>query len=199
MPVEQPANWRHALRRELKRKRLAATRDYRTRAAQAIAANLWESRMLARKRDIAIYLAVGGEVDCTGIAAGARLRNLRIFAPVIAGKRLIFAPLDTAAKLRPNRFSIDEPAVARKLMRLPQQLDAVIVPLLGFDNNGNRLGMGGGYYDRSFAFRKQRRAWRRPLLIGVAYSFQQVDAIQTEPWDIPLDAVITEQEFRKNL
>jgi 5-formyltetrahydrofolate cyclo-ligase len=168
MPVEQPANWRHALRRELKRKRLAATRDYRTRAAQAIAANLWESRMLARKRDIAIYLAVGGEVDCTGIAAGARLRN-------------------------------DEPAVARKLMRLPQQLDAVIVPLLGFDNNGNRLGMGGGYYDRSFAFRKQRRAWRRPLLIGVAYSFQQVDAIQTEPWDIPLDAVITEQEFRKNL
>lgn len=199
MPVEQPANARRALRRKLKRQRRDTSRDFRSRAARAIAAKLWQSRILGRRRDLAIYLAAGGEVDCGEIAAGAGLRNLRIFAPLIAGKRLIFAPLEASTKLRKNRFSIDEPAVPRKRGRLPQQLDAVIVPLLGFDNSGNRLGMGGGYYDRSFAFRKQRRRWRRPLLIGVAYSFQQVEAIPTETWDVPLDAVITEQELRKNL
>jgi 5-formyltetrahydrofolate cyclo-ligase len=192
MPVEQPANQRQALRRELKRKRLAAADEFRSRAAKAIAANLWKSRMLARKRDIAIYLAVGGEVDCEAIVAGARLRNLRIFAPVIAGKRLNFAPLETTTKLRKNRFSIEEPVVTRKLMRLPQQLDAVIVPLLGFDNNGNRIGMGGGYYDRSFHFLRQRVHWAHPRLIGFAYESQCVESLVRFDWDVPLDAVVTE-------
>ena len=77
---------------------------------------------------------------------------------------------------------------------MARQLDVVIAPLVAFDESLNRLGMGGGYYDRTFAFRKRARVLRRPVLIGVAYSFQRVDRLQPENWDVPLDVVITEKE-----
>ena len=72
----------------------------------------------------------------------------------------------------------------------------MLVPLVGFDGAGNRLGMGAGYYDRTFAFRHARRHWRGPRLIGVAYDCQEVDAIDDRAWDVPLDGVVTESGVR---
>ena len=76
----------------------------------------------------------------------------------------------------------------------------VLAPLVAFDGDGNRLGQGGGYYDRAFAFRKAATHWRRPLLVGLAYDFQQAGKLSTKPTDVPLDAVVTERrtlEFRR--
>jgi len=89
-----------------------------------------------------------------------------------------------------NRFNITEP-IDQSATVTAEQLDAVLVPLLGFDQMGNRLGMGGGFYDRSFEFRI-KSATKTPVLIGVAYDFQQLDNLPAEPWDVPLDIIITE-------
>jgi len=71
-------------------------------------------------------------------------------------------------------------------------LHVLIVPLVGFDDNGNRLGMGGGYYDATLSFLRRRRIWRKPFLIGLAYECQRAARIPSETWDIRLDAVLTE-------
>ena len=76
----------------------------------------------------------------------------------------------------------------------------VFLPLTAFDARGNRLGQGGGYYDRAFAFRSHAEHWRRPLLVGLAYEFQHAGELQAKPTDVPLDAVVTERriyEFRR--
>ena len=75
-------------------------------------------------------------------------------------------------------------------------LDLVLVPLVAFDDRGNRLGMGGGYYDQTFAFLSQRQHYRRPTLLGVAYEFQRLVALPVQAWDIPLDGVATEKRVQ---
>jgi len=79
-------------------------------------------------------------------------------------------------------------------MRTPlAALDIALVPLVAFDDYGRRLGMGGGYYDRTFAYLRHREHWRRPKLIGVAFEFQRVAELPAQPWDVPLDGIITEK------
>jgi len=139
-------------------------------------------------------MAVAGEVDCAALIKTGWLRKKRIFAPVLAKKRLKFAPLVPGSKLVPNRFGIFEPAHVERDLLDPKHLDAVVVPLLAFDENLNRVGMGAGFYDRTFAFSTRRSIWRSPLLVGLAYSFQRVDTLHAHAWDVPLHRVITEQE-----
>ena len=74
-------------------------------------------------------------------------------------------------------------------------MDVILLPLVAFDRKGYRLGMGGGYYDRSLAFRRSRQQWRRPRLIGVAHSCQQHPGLPQQHWDVPLDCIITESEI----
>src|SRR5204863_9012935 len=91
--------------------------------------------------------------------------------------------------LRPNRLGIGEPATAATIGA--RWLDVVFLPLVGFDAQGVRLGTGGGYYDRAFAFRRWRSAWHVPRLVGLAYAFQQVERIAPAGHDVLLDAVVT--------
>jgi len=103
-----------------------------------------------------------------------------------------FAQITTAARsLRRNRFGIAEPEGAR--LASARLLDVVFLPLVGFDRHGVRLGMGGGYYDRAFAFRRLRTVWHAPLLVGIGYASQQVEHIAPAAHDVPLDLVITER------
>jgi 5-formyltetrahydrofolate cyclo-ligase len=119
---------------------------------------------------------------------------MRIFLPVLTGRQLIFAPLNKHTQLRRNRYQILEPVYTRNKCIRPRDLDVVIVPLVAFDQSGNRIGMGGGFYDRTFAFMKHRATLKRPLLVGVAYDFQRVSGLQTQTWDVPMHVVITEKE-----
>lgn len=195
MPISTSQQARQQLRRELKNKRQLLNNAEVQRDSRLIAKNLWACHVLSRAKRVAVYLAMPGEVDCRWIVEGARLRKMRIFAPVLSNGKLLFAPLETQSKFANNCYGIAEPtAPANKLLR-GQHLDAVIVPLLAFDSAKNRIGMGGGYYDRTFAFRNRRSKWKRPLLIGVAYSFQQVNDFRAAIWDVPLDTVVTEQQL----
>ena len=95
--------------------------------------------------------------------------------------------------LRRSRLGIDEPDNARSIGA--RWLDLVFLPLVGFDRSGVRLGSGGGFYDRAFAFRRWRQAWHAPRLVGLAYAFQQVAHIAAAAHDVRMDAVITEEGF----
>jgi 5-formyltetrahydrofolate cyclo-ligase len=98
--------------------------------------------------------------------------------------------------MRINRFRLPEPDVADSEMLAPEDLDLVLAPLVVFDSYRNRIGMGGGFYDRSFAFRKIP-GHTRPVLIGVAHEIQKVDRIVPEEWDVPLDMIVTDQAIYK--
>lgn len=95
--------------------------------------------------------------------------------------------------LVPNRFGIPEPQQGPAHKLPTHLLDVVLMPLVGFDRAGSRLGMGGGFYDTTFAF-KQQNPKGKPLLIGLAHSCQEVDSLQADNWDIPLGAIATEKE-----
>lgn len=116
--------------------------------------------------------------------------------PVVqADGSLRFAPWRSGDALRPNRFGIPEPDVAPSSALAARDLTLVLLPLLGFDARGNRLGMGGGFYDRTFGFRRDGRSGP-PHLVGVAFACQEVAAITPEPWDVALDGALTEHGWR---
>jgi 5-formyltetrahydrofolate cyclo-ligase len=187
------------LRRNLKTRRASLERAEIASASLTIAANFWRMPCVQRVSNIGIYMATAGEIDCGPLIKMGWLRKKRIFAPVLAKNQLKFAALNPDSKLLPNRFDILEPVYRDCDLIGPRQLNIVIVPLLAFDIQLNRIGMGAGYYDRTFAFIKRQRLWRHPLLIGVAHCFQQVDELQAQPWDVRLHTIITEQEcFRSN-
>jgi 5-formyltetrahydrofolate cyclo-ligase len=145
-----------------------------------------------RARRLAVYLSRGGEVDLTALVIRAWKAGKRCYLPVVERGRLRFLPYAPDTVLRPNRFGIPEPAETASRQVPASALDLVVLPLVAFDAAGNRLGMGGGYYDRTFAFSHRRLRWRRPVLIGAAYGFQRVPALAVSPWDVPLDAAATE-------
>lgn len=109
--------------------------------------------------------------------------------------RLWFLPYRPGEPLHPNRFGIPEPSRHRGRIGPPWNLDLLLVPLVGFDADCNRIGMGGGFYDRTLAYLRHRTHWRRPRLIGIAHECQRVEQIHPRTWDIPLDAVATEQRI----
>lgn len=144
-----------------------------------------------RARRIALFLAFDGEPDISRLIRPDQPREY--FAPVIAAGEMHFAAI--GARFELNQYGIPEPRPVELID--PRSLDLVLTPLVAFDDAGNRLGMGAGYYDRCFAFLGQRTSWFSPKLIGVGYSVQRVDPISAAPWDIPLWGVVTEQGFSR--
>ena len=184
-----------AARRRLRELRLGLAPAARSAAERAICATLERLGMFRRGAHVALYLPMPGEVDLRPCLEEARRRGAHIYVPRIASRRnrrMLFAPWRTGAGLRANAFGILEPGHAGGA-RPVVGLDVVVLPLVGFDAQGNRLGMGAGYYDRALRRRLDaRRAWHRPRLIGVAFACQELPVIPASPWDVPLDLVITE-------
>lgn len=179
---------RAALRSEMRRRRRGLPGVRRRLAVQAILRHLGRLPAYIRARRVGLYWPADGEPDVRGIAVHARARGKRLYLPVVrrAG-RMGFAAWPSNARLRRNRFGIPEP-VGRTIAAA--RIDLLVIPLVAFDLQGNRLGMGGGYYDRALAGR------RRPVLAGVAFACQQATSIPAKPWDVPLDYVITERGRR---
>lgn len=184
------------LRHDLRARRRALSADEQKLAAARLATNLTGSRLFLTSRRIACYMPNDGEIDTRPILAHIHRMRKDCYLPVLSRlshDRLWFARLDTDTDLKPNRFGIPEPvAPSRDLVRA-QELDLILMPLVGFDDRGQRLGMGGGFYDRSLEFLRHRNHWRKPHLLGIAYDFQRVNGLKAEPWDIPLQGVVTDQ------
>lgn len=182
---------RRALRERMRAARLALGAPQRLAVADAVAKHLRTLDALRQPGHVAGYWAMGGEVP---------LHALLVPTPPFiyclpclgAGRSLRFAPWRSGDALVQNRFGIPQPDLAAESLLAPQDMDVVLVPLLAFNRNGVRLGMGGGYYDRSFAFLHTTPRAPKPLLVGIAYAFQEEADLQAEPWDVGLDYVATE-------
>lgn len=189
---------RQQLRKQIRQQRRALTTHQRHLLARQLAQKLSSTQLFHNAKRIAVYLPNDGEMDLHPLIKIAIQRGKKCYLPVISQmshNRLWFAPYQSGQKLSPNVYGIPEPANGKWQGRSPIGLDLILMPLVGFDEKGNRLGMGGGYYDRTLAYLNRRQHWHRPLLMGVAYEFQKLESLKSEAWDIPLQGVITESNI----
>jgi 5-formyltetrahydrofolate cyclo-ligase len=166
----------------------------RAAADIAIGRHVAATRWLQAGRAIGLYAGVGTEVKATALLALATRLRCRIFLPRITDyrqHRMVFLRADAGA-LRTNRHGIPEPPPGAP-PRAARSLSVIFLPVLGFDRHGTRLGSGAGYYDRLLGFRRQRRYWHRPLLVGLAFSALELPCIPRGAHDVPLDAIVTER------
>lgn len=187
------------LRRELRAVRRQIGGSERHAAGLALARRLLTLPIYRRARHIAAYWPTDGEIDPLPALALAHAAGKFCYLPALDPSRaghLGFAAWQPTARLVRNRFGIAEPVGPRAVRIEPRTLDLVLVPLVGFDMAGHRLGMGGGYYDRSFAFVLRSTA-RRPRLVGVAFDCQRVGGLPQRPWDVPLDGVVTPRAYHR--
>ena len=182
------------LRQRMRAQRQALPAATRMAAAEAVAAALLSQSAFLRPGYVAGYWAMAGELPLHALQL--RLPATLVWClPVITGeRRLGFAPWRPGDALASNRYGIPEPDVAASSLLAPEALSAVLLPLLACCRDGRRLGMGGGYYDRSFAFRQHAPA--PPLLIGVGYGFQTLPDLPADAWDVRLDAIVDENGWR---
>jgi 5-formyltetrahydrofolate cyclo-ligase len=183
------------LRRQLKAARNAVSTTLRRHAARASVRLILRHGLLLRAQRIGFYLPNGGEFDSHPLLNQALLMQRECYLPLVPtrGRILRFGRIGRNTRMTTNRYGIAEPVDARPLRA--RQLDLLLIPLVGFDDQGYRLGMGGGYYDATLAFMHHRRLWRKPRLVGVAYECQRVELLPHDPWDMPLDAVLTERQL----
>jgi 5-formyltetrahydrofolate cyclo-ligase len=182
------------IRRLIRRRRRSLSLRERSRAAIRVSAVIGGMNEFRGARRIAIFAANDGEIDLDQTMKRYPAKNYYLPAvPPPGRRRMRFAPVSPQSSFRKNRYGILEPDVPPRFLLTAPELDLVLAPLVAFDRSGGRIGMGGGYYDATFAFLASRTCWRRPRLIGVAFSFQEVPYIEPDAWDIPLSAVATER------
>ena len=185
---------RRTLRQQLKRKRLAIDPAARINAANCIAVQLLEYLNTLESGYVAGYWAVAGELPLHAVQIGLSKKHIWCLPVVQSDKTLKFLPWQAGDRLQQNSYGIPEPLGENASQLQANDLVAVLVPLVGFDRLGFRLGMGGGYYDRSFAFRREKLT--SPKLIGIAYSNQEIENTDMlSEWDIPMDIIVTEKEL----
>ncbi len=173
------------LRSEALRRRRALTAAQRAIASASICERVVASRWFSASNRLACYLPMRDEVDPGYIIERAWRANKRVFVPVTLDKgRMQFREIRPESVLIRNRWSLWEP-VSGDIVP-PQHLQLVVTPTVAFDASLHRIGMGGGFYDRCFAFLRHRKHWFTPKLIGVAFNCQEVEKIQANAWDIRL-------------
>lgn len=197
-PDPEIAHQKRALRKELRARRRALSPIEQQLAALGLVRQVRHHPDYPRARRIALYWANDGEIDLAPLTDQLKADGKSVFLPVLnpldpVRPHLWFCHWQPGEPMRANRFGIPEPA---RPERIPTwTLDWVLMPLVGFDAAGGRLGMGGGFYDRTFA---QEGRWpQQPQRLGVAHECQCVEAIPQEGWDLPLAAVITDQGIYK--
>jgi 5-formyltetrahydrofolate cyclo-ligase len=199
MRVEMPnsaGSSRDELRKRLRVERERLSPAQRIEAANGVAERLEQLPEFLVDQRIAGYWAVAGELPLHAAVARLRARAQRYHVPVISPARTLrFAPLLPNSTLQPNRYGIPEPACAQTDLLAPAEVELVLVPLIAFDRRGHRLGTGGGYYDRSFAFLREASRPAQPILVGIGYSFQEVAELPAQKWDVPLDYIATDHEL----
>lgn len=184
------------LRQRLRNKRRNLDCDEQQRCAGLLANHLSNHPLVRNSQRIAAYLPVNGEMDPTPLLHHLFSLGKRIYLPVLtnfSASKLEFSAYKPGDTLVYNRLGILEPEFTSRHAIKPFALDLVIAPLVAFDAQGHRMGMGGGFYDRTFCFLKHRRYWRKPNLLGIGYEFQRVNSITSNAWDVPLHFVATEK------
>jgi 5-formyltetrahydrofolate cyclo-ligase len=180
------------LRSQIKAQRFALNSRAQRRREQQLSLQLLRIKELTNAQTIAAYCPANGEISPMTALSRWQRQGKRIYLPqMLAQRQMLFKPFTSNTPLVKNTVKIEEPQ-GRKFIT-PRNIDVVLLPLVAFDAQGNRLGMGGGYYDRAFAFLQQQTWRKKPLLIGLAHDFQQVEHIPKQAWDVPLSMIVTNQ------
>ncbi|MES2684222.1 MAG: 5-formyltetrahydrofolate cyclo-ligase [Pseudomonadota bacterium] len=182
------------MRQALRTQRKSISPSLRRKAARALARKALRCVPLRRARRVAVYLSMGSELDTAPLIAALKARGIAVFAPALLRGGMHFRALKKTG-LQAHALGMRQ--VRSGLALRASAMDVVMLPLLGFDDGGTRLGQGGGYYDRALS-----RARFRPYRLGLAYAQQQVDRLPRETWDMQLHAALTErglQQFARTL
>jgi 5-formyltetrahydrofolate cyclo-ligase len=180
-PVEDPATLRAMMRRR-RRAIPSPTADERAAAAAA----QFRGLVRALPGALASYFASDGELDPRPVNELVESAGGAVYVPVCGEDLLRFARYRDGSPTAPNRYAIPEPVGVATVGA--DALDVIVVPLVAFDRHGHRLGMGGGWYDRTLGV--DTRA-PRPLLVGFAHDEQELDALTPQSWDVTMDAIVT--------
>lgn len=189
---------RPQLRRLLRKARRALTPSEQRQAAQGLYRQLAQHPLFRRAKHISLYLPTDGEIDPSLLLRAAQRRGKATYLPVLSAwprTKMVFQRVRPGEKLLPNRFRILEPRANIRRQRKVWALDLVLMPLVGFDDEGGRLGMGGGFYDRSLAYLARRQRWRKPTLLGLAHECQKVDRLAQASWDVPMAGTVTNKQW----
>ncbi len=187
------------LRRQLLQKRRALPAHVRRHAEQAVCRHYRQAGWLLRFHRIGVFMASGSEISTLPLLDMLLAAGKQVFFPLIPHeprlRKLWFTRLHADARWVENRHGIAELAHAHAVRA--RDLDLLLMPLAGFDAAGNRLGMGGGYYDASLAYLRHRHHWRTPTTVGLAFGCQELSVpLPVDPWDVPLSALLTESGVR---
>ena len=185
-----------ALRQTLRAQRQALSTDAQRLASRRLAVRLAQLPLFRVSRRIACYFPNDGEIDPAPVRERVWSLNKTCYVPVLSRlshDKLWFAEARPGMELAENRYGIPEPVVKSAALKRAQELDLILMPLVGFDVHGNRLGMGGGFYDRSLEFLLYRKFWKKPHVLGLAHDFQKVNGLEPDTWDIPLEGIVTDQ------
>ncbi|MBA1261895.1 5-formyltetrahydrofolate cyclo-ligase [Stutzerimonas stutzeri] len=189
---------RLALRRLLRHERRNLSPTQQRLAAQRLHRQLAQHPLFRRARHIALYLPNDGEIDPRPLLRAAQKMGKATYLPVLNAwprTRMVFQRILPGERLKPNRFGIAEPIFCQARQQPVWTLDLLLMPLVGFDEHGGRLGMGGGFYDRSLAYRSRRKKSHKPTLLGLAHECQKVDRLPLASWDVDLQAAVTDRSW----
>lgn len=177
------------LRSRLRQRRQSLSQNQQSIAAQAVTTHVLSLPSWKVVQKIALYWSSDGEISTAAIAQHCFAAGVQVFLPIVGNdKQMVFAQWQHGDALSKNRYGIAEPTTQSAQQSL-SNMDMIFMPLVAWDKNGNRLGMGGGYYDRALANHAG------PILIGLAHQMQEVEVLPKQAWDIALDLVITDREI----
>lgn len=183
------------LRQSLRNKRRTLSSIEQKAASAQLITHLSSHTVFKSAQHIAAYIAHDGEIDPRPLLELAWQQNKICYLPILDPQKpgyLCFASYFSNDALILNQYNIPEPPYNSDKIIAPAELDLVLLPLVGFDKHGNRLGMGAGFYDRTFVFLNTSSRPTQPYLLGIAYDWQQLETITAESWDVKLDGIATE-------
>ena len=187
---------RAALRRELRDRRRQLSGTQQNEAAQQVCNRLAVNPHYLQAQHIALFIAIDGEVNLQPLQKEAEVAGKICYLPAIDPQNpelLVFRRYHSGDRLVKAGLGVREPE-ADAPMLASTDLDLVLTPLVGFDAQANRMGMGGGFYDKTFSFKRETPD-APPVLLGVAHECQKLDRIETAWWDVPLDGVMTSLQY----
>ena len=188
---------RDVLRQEIRYQRSLLNADQQAEQSLLLSKRLIKEQVVKGVKHIAIYLANDGELNTQPFIDWCWQNNITVYLPVIhpfSKNNLLFLKYAETSILVKNKYGILEPKLNVQDIITVAQLDIIFTPLVAFDRYGNRLGMGGGFYDRTLSawhIQYQQNKHAKPLPVGLAHDCQKVNTIPFESWDIPLPKIIT--------
>lgn len=194
---------RSEIRQQIRKQRFKLTAEQQSIAALALLQHFSTNDKIKQAQHIALYLSNDGELDTQPLIDWCWQQDKKVYLPVIhpfTKGHLLFLNYSKHTRLIKNKYNISEPSLDIRHIILPSNLDVICTPLVAFDSKGSRLGMGGGFYDRTLStwyqrFKSDKKS--KPYPLGIAHNCQQVDSLPCESWDIPLPEVITPSKHHK--